>query len=182
MTLEKMLADNKKTIAEKWFQSIVGSYPQEAQRFFLNLANPITNPVGSTINRGVEGALECLLKGETLESAEIIQWLDDIIRIRAVQDFTAARAVEFVFDLKKVVRKTVGGSISNSGILEELLTFESRIDSLALLAFNVYMQCREKVYELKTNELKRSTARLVRSACRVWESGERCSPEDLKLE
>ena len=34
------------------------------------------------------------------------------------------------------------------------MKFESRIDKLAFLAFDIYMKCREKVYEIRVNEIK----------------------------
>ena len=39
----------------------------------------------------------------------------------------------------------------------ELLNLESAIDDLALLAFDIYVECREKIYELKANQEKAST-------------------------
>jgi hypothetical protein len=35
--------------------------------------------------------------------------------------------------------------------LMDLLDFEARIDSLSLYAFDLYMQSREEIYELKAN-------------------------------
>jgi hypothetical protein len=34
---------------------------------------------------------------------------------------------------------------------EELVSIDTRIDSLALIGFDIFMQCREKIYDLKTN-------------------------------
>jgi len=39
-------------------------------------------------------------------------------------------------------------------ISEELLNFEQRIDKIALMAFDIYMECREKIYEIKIKEFK----------------------------
>jgi hypothetical protein len=38
------------------------------------------------------------------------------------------------------------------------------VDQLALVAFDQFMGCREKLYDLKTNELHRQTYRLLQRA------------------
>jgi hypothetical protein len=90
--------------------------------------------------------------------------LDQIIRIRAIQNFSPSQAVAFVFFLKTVIREALEEDIRQSGIKEELLVIETRIDQLALLAFDQYMGCREKLYDLKANELRRQTYRLLQRA------------------
>jgi hypothetical protein len=57
--------------------------------------------------------------------------------------------------------------------------FDSRVDALALKTFDLYMNCREKVYELKTNELKRNTSRLMqRFTGSYWTREDMEGPED----
>ena len=57
--------------------------------------------------------------------------LDQIIRIRAIQNFSPSQAVAFVFFLKTVIREALEEDIKQSGIKEELLVIETRIDQLA---------------------------------------------------
>ena len=47
---------------------------------------------------------------------------------------------------------------------DELLRFEAGIDKLVQSSFDVYMKCREQVYELKANEVKNMTFRLLQRA------------------
>ena len=61
-------------------------------------------------------------------------------------------------------------------MFDELLAFESKIDELALTAFNRYVECREKVFELKANEVKNRYSGLVRRLNR-----EHGTPEEAKL-
>lgn len=41
---------------------------------------------------------------------------------------------------------------------------ESEIDELALYTFDIYAKCREQLYDLKTDELKRMTFTLLKKA------------------
>ena len=106
-----------------------------------------------------------MLKGEDFKN--ISPFLERVIRVRAVQDFSPSRAVEFVFLLKDVLRDELKGEIRRKDILEDLLRFESRIDSLAMFAFDMYERCREEIYEIRVNEVKGSMSRLLKRADRM---------------
>ncbi len=100
-----------------------------------------------------------------MEPERATTFLDKIIRIRAVQDFTPAQAVGFVFLLKRVIREEALQEGWKDRIsLEDLLELESHIDNMALLGLNVFAQCREKLYEVRVNEVKNRTFRLLRMA------------------
>ena len=94
--------------------------------------------------------------------------MDKILRIRAVQDITAAEAVGFVFFLKKAVRETLAKEIRQQQLAEELAEFETRVDSMALVAFDVFMRCREQLYEMKANEIRNRTGRMLERVCRKY--------------
>src|SRR4030066_299715 len=46
---------------------------------------------------------------------------------------------------------------------------ESRIDELTLLGFDIFMQCREKIYDLKANEINKRTVGVLKRAKLVVE-------------
>jgi len=92
-----------------------------------------------------------------MDEETITSFLDPLIRIRAVQGFSPSQAVYFIFALKPVIRETLQKVIREDPFLKEQFQFESKIDELGLLAFNIYMECREKIYQLKANELRNRT-------------------------
>ena len=152
MGLIEELVQQKDALAQAWFERVIDTYPVETARFLRSQKDPFANPVGQTTHRNL-AALIALL-GAHLDTEAARNALDPIIRIRAIQDFTASRATGFVFDLKQIIRKkfSVG-----SGSSDEMTRIENRIDQLALIAFDLFMQCREKIYDLKANETKQST-------------------------
>lgn len=172
MDLKNRLLEKKFTILKKWFDVIVETYPSETANFLKNQKNRFTNPVGYTIYEGIEHIFEELLNG--IDSDRISPFLENIIRIRAIENLTPSQAIAFLFFLKKVIREELkGGPLLNqvqdhSGqgkeLSEELLALDSQIDKLALLSFDIYMKCREKIYELKANEVKNMTYRLLKRA------------------
>jgi hypothetical protein len=161
-TLMDLLEKKKSAILRRWFDVIIETYPSDTSGFLKKQKDQFANPVAYTISRGIESILEALLEGKDL--AEGLPFLDDIIKVRAIQDFTPSKAMSFVFLLKKVVREELEKEIKQSPVADALLDFESKIDELALLAFDKYIKCREQIYKLKTDELKRMTFKLLKKA------------------
>lgn len=154
MGLMAQLALRKDAVVDKWFGRVVDTYPAETARFLRSQKDPFANPVGRTTYHNL-GTLVALLDAdwhpETARSA-----LDPIMRIRAIQDFSAAQATGFVFDLKQVIRGLMK-SPDDARWIGDLKQLDRLIDEMALIAFDLFMGCREKVYELKANEMKDRT-------------------------
>ncbi len=166
MTLEKFLSEKRADILKKWFDLVLETYPSDTSTFLRNQKNPFTNPVGHTIYQGLEKILDELISPASVDLSE---FLDNIIRVRAVQDFSPSQAVSFVFSLKKVAHEELKQSFQGNIPYEELLEFDARIDALALSSFDLFMKCREKLYDIKANELRNMTFRLLQ---RVNDIGE----------
>ena len=176
MSLKELLLEKKPIILKRWFHLILKTYPADASQFLKKQKNQFSNPVGHTISHGIEDLFEELLQG--MNPVKISPILDTIIRIRAVQDFSPSQAIDFIFLLKKVVREELKKEIKENQLSEELVMFDSMIDNLALLSFDIYMKCREKIYELKVNELKNMTYGLLKRANLISEIQE--EEPDLK--
>ncbi len=174
MKLKSCLKEKRATILERWYQAIIDTYPSESAKHFNN-QDPFANPVGFTISDTIGFLYDSLLREEDTEE-EIAQALDSMVRIRAVQDFSPSQAVAFVFQLKKVIRAELSGVIDSEKVSEEWGRFEERIDRLALVSFDVYMKCREKIYELRTHEFKSRAWRLLERANMVGVISEESSP------
>lgn len=157
-----LLKERKSAIAEKWFKAIMVSYPIDSSGFLINQKDRFANPIGHTFSNGVESIIESLIEGGNFDEGK--QFLEDIIKVRAIQDFTAAKALNFIFALKKIVREELEKEIRQNQITSPLLGFESKIDDLALFAFDIYVKFREQLYQLKTDELKRMTFTMLKKA------------------
>ncbi|MEW6109583.1 MAG: RsbRD N-terminal domain-containing protein [Nitrospirota bacterium] len=163
MNLKSILSEKKSAILERWFDLILETYPQDTVNFIKSQKNRFANPVGSTIFQGMQGVLDEIMQQE-LDSAGVAPFLDNIIRIRAVQDFKPSQALSFIPDLKKIIRDVLSSEIMDKQSSDEVRLLESRIDRLLLISFDVYVNCREKLYDIRANEVKRSTFRLLQRA------------------
>jgi len=155
MSLESLLAQRKKDIVRKWFDLVVETYPQDTLKFLKSQKDLFANPVGNTTIRSLRALFDELLSEMNYET--VTTFLDPIIRIRAVQDFSPSQATGFVLSLKKIIRENIENEIYENQMINNLLQLESKIDELSLIAFNIYMKCREKIYQLKANEAGKRT-------------------------
>ncbi len=166
--LNALLVEKKSSIVKKWFDLIIDTYPSDASNYLKKQTNCFLNPVGHTISEGIDGLFNELLNGVDF-SEKFFPFLNDIIKIRAVQDFSPSKAISFIFLLKQAIREELKSEIKKKHISDELTLFESRIDDLALLSFDIYMKCRERIYEIKADEVKRMTFRLIQRANLICE-------------
>jgi hypothetical protein len=158
--LQKLLLEKKSDVLKKWLNLLFESYPAEASSFLKKEKDPFANPAAYEFQQGLGGIYEALL-GE-MDSDSLSAFLDQIVRIRAIQELSPSRAIAFIFLLKNVLRETLGEGIRQNGMFEDLSELESRIDGLALLSFDVYMNRREKIYQMRIDEVKRRVGALLR--------------------
>lgn len=179
--LEDILLAQKTAILDRWSELILETYPVDSRKFFRAQQDRFANPVGANIREGIEGLFDGLLKGIDTQSGDFSGFLDQVIRIRAVQEFSPAKAVGFVFFLKTAIRQVLDQELQSKEAFQALLVLESRIDGMALLAFNVYMQCRETLFEVRVNEIRSRVSRILERACQKYGMpSEWLDPEDDK--
>jgi len=152
MTFKDSLEKNKQTIIEKWFNLIIETYPKDTSNFLKKEQDPFSNPVGINTKNNISELFEQLIVEET-DKKILINYLDPILRIRAIQNFSASEAVGFLLDIKVIVRKIVGEKQVFSEI-RDYFRFERRVDQMTMHAFDVFMTCKEKIYDLKANEVR----------------------------
>jgi len=145
--MEDLLARSKSAVVDEWFDRTIQAYPSQTSMFLRSGKDPFRNPVGHTLREGLAALFDELI-GE-MDRSRVTAALDSIVRLRAVQDFSPSQALAFPFQLKSILRERAQG--------EELARLESRIDELALAAFDLYAACREQLHEIKANQARRST-------------------------
>ena len=169
-SLIKIIEQKKASIVKKWFDLTAQTYAPDTAEFLKSKTDPFANPVGGSILSSLNVLLDQLI--HDMDPQTINSFLDPIIRIRAVQNFTPSQATAFILGLKKVLRENFANELRDSRYAEELLVFESNIDQLSLMAFDIYMQCREKIYQISANETRNRTFRAFERAGLVSEKSE----------
>lgn len=149
MNLESLLTEKKKAIIQKWIDQVLDSYG--SSNFFKKQKDRFANPVGATISEGLTKIFTVLVENRDLN--DIAKPLEDIIKIRAVQDFAPSQAVSFIYLFKDIVRQELAREKKLAEMHTNLAVLEARIDKTALMAFDYYMDCRERLHRIRVNEV-----------------------------
>ncbi len=150
MTVSDYFIVHRQDIIKRWVDLIIRTYPDDSRRFLKRESDPFGNPVGQAIIGGTEVLYDQITGA--MDQGIIVAGLEKIIKIRAVQEFSASQAVGFVFLLKEALEKQDGKTGADSA---RLLEVHRRIDLIALKTFDIYMDCRETVNRIRLEEAKR---------------------------
>ena len=162
MKLRDILVKERVNLLNGWYNLILQTYSPDSKIFLEKSNNAFANPLGHNIMVFIEGVLEELLNNMVQERIALL--LNNIIRIRAVQDTEPSEAVSLMLLLKQALREATKGYIKGDQLFRELLAFEDTIDRLTLLSFDIFMKCREDIFNLRINEIRRSTFMLTKRA------------------
>jgi hypothetical protein len=162
----ELLRTNRSRLLRAWFDRIANTYPPLTAKFLNEQRDSFANPVGASVSKEIGNIFDELMQEKS--SQEIYTYIDGIVRTRAVQDFSASQAVALFLEFKKILREDLKDEIRRQELQDELRDFEDKIDQLSLAAFDVYMQCREKIWELKAKEAQNRTKNLLRMAQVKW--------------
>jgi len=163
MDIERRLLQNKKKLAKRWFDLLVGTYPHETVRLLKKETNQFANPVGRTFQAAIDEILDEFFGQNRVDAMGPL--LDKVVRIRAIQDFSPSSSVAFIFDLKAIAREVLERELAPATVSgQEWSEFDLKVDGLALLAFDVYARCRENLFEARMTEFKNRTSRLLKRA------------------
>jgi len=159
MELATVLERNREAVLEKWFETIIGTYPRQTSQFLANQKDRFRNPVGYAIERSIGPVYDQV--ATSMDEETLLESLDGIIRIRSVQEFRPSQAVAFVFELKAVVRDILGDQCKELEHSGDLALLDDRIDRVAMLAFDKYTECRQQLFEIRTEEIRRQSIKLM---------------------
>ncbi|MGB8319602.1 MAG: RsbRD N-terminal domain-containing protein, partial [Ignavibacteriaceae bacterium] len=92
--LKDLLVSRKSAIVNSWIQLIVETYPSKTSGFLKSQKDRFSNPVGYAISNGAEKIFEEIVNQNDIEKVK--SSLTDLIKIRAVQNFSPSEATGFI--------------------------------------------------------------------------------------
>ena len=153
MNIEELLAANIDAVRQHWLKSIIDTYPPDSREFFASKKDRFQNPVGDALSQLVDSSLQALLKNESEQDFSEI--LTEFVKMRAVQEFSPSAAVGFILFLKDSVREILSNDLKSNNLTRELAEFGKRVDNILLTAFDIYTKAKEKMYEIRLDEMRR---------------------------
>lgn len=154
MELSKLLEKQRTAILKKWLGEIFDTYPADTSRFLKSERDMFANPVGHTITINAEYILDGLIQG--VDTPALSAYVERIIRIRAVQEFTPLQAVSFIKCLKTVIINGLKTEIDTNKLWDSWGEFETRIDCLTECANELHAEMKQKIAAIRARELDQS--------------------------
>lgn len=153
------LSHHQEAIKEAWFNAVLESYPESSRKYFARVEKSFTNPVGANLAHSLNALLDELFLEEP-DSTKIMDHLQMILRIKAVQDVLPSQAISFVPALKQIIERLVP---KEDLPFEALGDFYSDLDTVTLWALDIYVESRDLIYELRLKQIKENNDILVRA-------------------
>jgi len=154
MALVDFLIEKKPKVFEEWKKLSLLPF-QDSSTFFKNTGQ-FSNPIAWTTEKELNSIYDSLTGA--LEEKATDRALDGIIRLRAVQDASPSDSVKFLYHFKSVLKNQFkdfdklklknGETIS----LKEFSEMDAAIDRLIYRAFDLYMACREQLFNIKLDQ------------------------------
>jgi hypothetical protein len=166
MALRELLAQRQGAVCERWMDAALRDYGPVTAARWRHEQDPFANPVGHTLSTGLPDLLDAIVGGGG-PGERALSALQEIVRVRSVQDFAPSRAVGFVYLLRRAVRDELAAELAGGAHVAELAELDARIEQLALLAFDAYVGLREELFRIRQEELRRSVASILRR----WNGG-----------
>jgi hypothetical protein len=157
----KMLLEKRKAaVLQRWIGLVFDTYPPDTAMVLKAGGDRFTNPVNYAVTHNLEMVLDGLVLGKEAET--LFPYLEEIIKIRAVQDLTPDNAVSFMSLLKRAIISETGRGGKTGQPGQELEDIERRIDLLADACSNIYLDCKGRIERIKSDEQGRMAMNMSR--------------------
>lgn len=167
MRLSQFLQENKGELQDRWVNTVLESYAEDAAAIFKREQDRFANPVGYSARHTLTTLYALLFddpeRDFDLGEAKIA--LSTFVKLRAVQTYTPASAVAFIYDLKAVVRQAATKEKELAATSEDWMRFHDLLDTAALIVFDLYMESRQRLFETQINEYKSMNFMHTRHGC-----------------
>jgi len=155
MSFAEFLHENETALLSRWTDLVLSTYPKES-RPFLEGKDRFANPLGYNLTQGLRQIYR-KLRGEDGDAGP---WLEQMMKIMALQDESPSQALGFLFALKDLVAERSGGQD-----VGEIAAWAAGVDALALAGFDFYVASRERLFKARLRELESGNYLVTRHGC-----------------
>ncbi len=160
--IHHFLRENREAVLDQWLTSAFKMFPEQSRLLMVSNPDPFTSPIRHALSKGMAQLLDRFCVEEPITGGKE---LEELGRLLAVQEMPPSQSLPFIFELKTVVRKLAGKNNKRSGFSDrDWDEFQDRLEQVLFHLFDCYLKHREKIYQLKAEEMKQRTYMLLRRA------------------
>ena len=183
MSLAATLEKARPALTARWVEVANTVYPFATAGFLRTKFDPFANPVGQR-SRDLSEILFTAVIGKAHDGAVLRACMEEFVRVRAVQDMPVETAMQVFFAYKGIIRDYIKEHTItvDACVRKDLETMDDRCDTLALIAFGIFVHAREAFYEVRVNDLRRRNTQIMRLARRHGFAVAEDAAEDISPE
>lgn len=171
MLFTDKVKQEKEVLLQKWVDKYYAAYPLGSTGFIRTSTDRFKNPIGIITQTSLNTLYDAAI-GEDIELNDVHKALSELVQLRAIQEMPPSRAVGPMAQLKTLFKEEVFDILVKDNkdpkilqeIFAEFFTVGARIDSLLLLSLDLYSADRERVFNLRVEEIHRSQSQITRWA------------------
>ncbi|MDR2745541.1 MAG: RsbRD N-terminal domain-containing protein [Desulfovibrio sp.] len=163
MNLSECFRNRREDMLRLWTEAVYAAIPFDPKGVLRTVTDPFGNP-GADMIREAADALYGAVAGEETAIADVKAALERFVKLRAVQQSAPSQALGVFYLLKPIMRERLLPHCTAPEEVNDYLTAESRLDSLVLLAFDMYAAARETLAESRVREIRDRHAQITRWA------------------
>ena len=165
MSLAIIVEKATTTLASRWADAANAVYPFATAGFLRTSLDAFANPVGQK-SRDLSEILLAAVVGKQHDGKALRAALEEFVRVRAVQDIPVETALQVMFAYKSIFREYLKEHTIpvTDDLRADLEAMDDRCDTLALLAFGIYVRAREAFHNLRINDARRRNSQIMRLA------------------
>ena len=152
-TTGQWLGTRREEILAAWRRLVLARLAPDAAGI-LATPDPFANPMGHRVHASTAALLDAIAAGQP--EAAVAAAVEPLMRVQAIQGRPASEAVAFVSLLARASREVSGGMPPDLAA-----GLRDRLDAVLLVAFDVYVRCREEIFEIRVREARRRVSALI---------------------
>ncbi len=165
MDILQVFEAQKTGIVKAWVEAVYASYPLDTAGFLRTKKDDFCNPVGE-MTTTVAHYIYDAAAGEDVDDEALNNALTRFVRLRAVQKFPPSQGLGVLYILKQLFKDKILPECKKNNQLDAYLEAEARIDTLTLMALDIYTAARETLAEQRIKEIRDQHSQVVRLAQR----------------
>ncbi len=163
--------EEKENLLSKWKDLYYKAYELGSAGLVRASSDKFTNPIGIITSSSLKILFEAVV-GDDVEPLDVQNALKELIQLRSIQKMSPTEAVGPLVQLKKLFKEEIvsfclkenNESKNIKNVFDEYFIAEARIDSLFLMALDLYAHQKEKIFNLRVEEIHRNQSQVVRWA------------------
>ncbi len=163
---------NEEKILSLWLNEFLKHHGLDTVAVSRTVDDRFLNPAGHIIKAATSSLFKAIM-GEEIEQEKILRDMRELLRLQAIQQLSPAQALFPLVAVKEHIYDIVNSLLTTKEAFVQYKEITGRLDTLMLMAFDIFTQDKEDLYRIRIKEVKNAQSQILRFAQAKGFSAER---------